>query len=713
MRRALTLLVVAALASASQAAVIYQSDFEDAQSPGWAVPAGREDRTTIAVVGVDDGAPQMDAGQRCLRMRGVAMWNICELTLDEPVALDGPVYLVADWRSHGPVGQMGLLLLVEGEKSPVFAKTGPVGRLAVDRWDKLVARLDQFDPAIAGKNLIGVRVVVRCTVGAETGDGTAAERDTFLDNVRIVSGDDAAQAQEIAAEQATVREYVGAERFGIQDDEDLAVWHTPSLAPAMRNTPVPEVDERPVRVRLAKREAESFEIVATVRQEAAVTVKVVASPLTGPGDSKMILQMASVHPVRTVPILTRAGFPLPMNWPDPLSHDEGSTVTGPCHVPFWVTVQVPAGTATGVYRGRLTVQVTGEMTVAVNVPLEVEVLDFELPLRPSFRTNQQLWGIKKGETRPWLEELAARKMYDASWWYSDEEERRWRMDELGQNAIKINMVGGHGHTPSKLDGHELYSDEYAEIFNQRLAQQLQSVTDSGWERDAFIYIWDENWGLAEVFDHVTYLAGLIREQTTDVPILAALPVDEKIEGVVNIYLAEYSPDQVIRRRQAEGDEFWRWGNVDLQLGKAPVAVRLCYGFESVKRGFTGAYSWGVSAWRDSDPWVAPDRANWGGSFFYPGAHEGSTPDRPVPSIRMELLRDGIEDFEYVTILRALIEARGEVAPEAAAKARVTIAETEGLSDTPADFRRCDEGVDEVIGARRRLQDAILALQKID
>jgi hypothetical protein len=104
MRRALIILVAAALASAAQAAIIYQCDFEDMQAPGWEIPDGREDRTALAVVGADDGAPQMDAGQRCLRMRGVAMWNICELTLDEPVALDGPVYLVADWRSHGQVG---------------------------------------------------------------------------------------------------------------------------------------------------------------------------------------------------------------------------------------------------------------------------------------------------------------------------------------------------------------------------------------------------------------------------------------------------------------------------------------------------------------------------------------------------------------------------------------------------------------------------------
>ncbi len=704
---------VALCVSIAQAAVIYESDFEGGQAPGWLVPDGREDRTAVAVVGPDDDAPEMAAGERCLRMRGTAMWNICELALEEPVALTGPIYLMADWQSRGPVGQMGLLLIVEGVKQPVFSTTGPVGRLATDRWDTLVARLDQFDPAVAGKNLTAVRLAVRCTVGAETGDGAAAERDTYLDNVRILSGDDVQQAVEAAARQATPREYTGPERFAIQDEEELAVWYTPSLAPALRNTPVPETAARPIRVRLARREAESFETVVTIRRDAEVTVKVLPSLLAGPEGGQIPAEMVSVHPVRTVPILTRVGFPAPMDWPDPLSHDEGSTVTGPCHVPIWVTVQAPENARPGIYTGRLTVMITGEMTVAVNVPLEVEVLDFDLPLRPSFRTNQQLWGVKRGETRPWLEELAARKMYDASWWYSDADERQWRMDELGQNAIKINMVGGHGHTPVKLDGHEIYSDEYAEVFRTRLAQQLASVRDNGWEQDAFIYIWDENWGLAEVFDHVKYLAGLIREQTTEVPILAALPVDEKIEGVVNIYLAEYSPDEIIRSRMAAGDEFWRWGNVDLQIGKAPLAVRLCYGLESVKRGFIGAYSWGVSAWRESDPWVAHDRSNWGGSLFYPGMHEGSAPDRPVPSIRMELLRDGIEDFEYVTILRGLIEARGQAAPEAAARARALIEEAEGLANVPADFRRCDEGVDEIISVRARMQDAILELQAIN
>lgn len=709
--RTLMLLAIAACLPVAQAAVVYQCDFEDGQMPGWSVAEGREERTALAVVGAEDGAPEMAEGRRCLRMRGIAIWNLCDLMLEQPVTLDGPIYLIADWRSHGPVGQMTAMLHVEGEARPVYSTTGPVGRLAVDRWDKLVARLDQFDPAMAGKALRGVRWAVRCTVGAEMGDGVAPEHDTYLDNVRIVTGADIAQAEAIAEHEAAPREYCGPERFAIEDAEQFAVWHTPSLAPAMRNTPVPAVQARPARVRLARREAESFEIVATVRTLDEVTVKLLPSALSGPEGAELPADSIEVHPVRTVPLITRLGFPLPMRWPDPLSRDESTTLTGPAHIPFWVTVHAPADVAPGSYTVSMTLQITGGITAAVSVPLRVEVLDFELPLRPSYRTNQQLWGVKRGEARPWIEALAGCRMYDANLWYSDPDEQRWRMEELGQNAIKITMTGGHGNKPVQFDGHDIYTDEYEAAFKERLHKLVQPIVDNGWEQDAFIYIWDENWGAAEVFDHVAYLVGLIREEGVKIPVLAALPVHEKVEGLVNIYLAEYSPQETIRRRLAEGDEFWRWGNVDMELGKAPLAVRMCYGFESVARNFTGAYSWGVSAWREADPWVDYDRANWGGTIFYPGAHEGSTPDLPVTSIRMELLRDGIEDYEYVAILRALIDQRAQVAPEQVAQARALIAEAEDLAAIPSDFRRCDEGVDEMLALRARMQDAILALQQ--
>jgi len=41
--------------------------------------------------------------------------------------------------------------------------------------------------------------------------------------------------------------------------------------------------------------------------------------------------------------------------------------------------------------------------------------------------------------------------------------------------------------------------------------------------------------------------------------------------------------------------------------------------------------------------------NGNGSLYYPGA------DGPVPSIRLEVLRDGIDDYDYLTLLQQATE----------------------------------------------------------
>lgn len=694
--------------SAACAALLHAQDFEDGALGPWSVPEGR-DLTTVEVVGPEGGVEPF-AGERCLRMAGTQMWNLADLTLAEPIVLDEPVWLSWAWRAEGPVGQMAVNLLIEGEPRPVFSTVGRFGRSAVGRWDRFVARLDLYRPDLAGKTLTGLRVAARCDVGAELPEGRAPEHSLFIDDVRIATGADAEPARQIAADEATPREYAGPQRFTLHRGEGVTVWHTPALAPAMEASVAPEATGDEVRLRLAGNEAESFELVVDIAAAGRTTVRLAAAPLTSADGATIPAEAIYWHPVRTVPLMTRMGFPVELRWPDPLSQDREDAVEGPGSARLWVTVQAPAGTAPGRYTGELQIALEGAAEQSVTVPLSVEVLGFELPRRPSFRTNQQLWGPKRGETRPWLELLGRCKQFDANMWYSDTEERRWRIEELGQNAIRINMVGGHGPTPTRYGDADIGTDEHREAYVNHLRQQLAWVRESGWEDLAFVYIWDENWGSVQVFEHVRYLGGLIRAETATIPILAALPVNEAVEGLVNIYLAEYSPPGTIERRLAAGDQFWRWGNVDLQLGKTPLSVRMSYGFESIRRHFTGAYSWGVSSWGDADPWVDPQRDNWSGSLFYPGGHEGSTPEGPVPSIRLELLRDGIEDYEYAVILRGLLEGRGD---DEADRARELLARAEALSERDPNLRRMDEQIDELAEIRTQMQDAIVRLNAED
>lgn len=705
---ALMLVTVGALLSGvpGGAEVIYEHGFEDTEASGWAIPDNRADATSVMVVGADVVEPF--EGQRCLQMVGTRMWNICELTLEEPVTLDEPVWLSAAWRGEGPVGQMNLMLVIEGEARPAYSLNGPVGRESVGRWDRLVARLDQFGADYAGGKLLGVRIAARCEVGAELPDGLSPEYSVFLDDLRIATGADAEPARALVAEHAAPREYAGEQRFILHRSDGVTLWHTPGIAPAMEDSAPPEATGERVRLRLAAGEAESFELVATIEAEGATVVTVEAGALAGPDGATIPAEALYWHPVRFVPLVMRLGFPMEVRWPDPLSWDREVIVDGKGGAHMWVTVMSPHDAPPGVYSGEVAMRLSGAVQRTVMVPLEVEVLPFALPVSPTFRTNQQLWGPKEGVgPTPWLEELGKRKQYDANMWYSSLEERIWRIEELGQNAIKINGVGGHGPKPVNYGDAEIGTEEHREAYVEHVARNVAWVRENGWEDRAFVYIWDENWGSVEVFDHVKYLAGLIRGITEDIPILGALPVNERIEGVVNIYLAEYSPPGTIQRRLAEGDEFWRWGNVDLQLGKAPLSARMSYGFESVCRHFTGAYSWGINAWREEDPWVDHHRDNWSATAFYPGVREGSQSERPVPSIRLEMLRDGIEDYEYVAILRGLIEACDDEAE--AARAREVIARAEALSERENAFRRLDEQIDEMADLRQELQDAIVRL----
>jgi hypothetical protein len=89
-----------------------------------------------------------------------------------------------------------------------------------------------------------------------------------------------------------------------------------------------------------------------------------------------------------------------------------------------------------------------------------------------------------------------------------------------------------------------------------------------------------------------------------------------------------------------------------------------------KYGAEGFLYWGSTHWDlntvgeerwPAVPWIPWNRQaghNGCGYLIYPG------PDgTPIGSIRFELIRDGIEDYEYLYLLRDLLAAQSDKAPE--------------------------------------------------
>jgi len=87
---------------------------------------------------------------------------------------------------------------------------------------------------------------------------------------------------------------------------------------------------------------------------------------------------------------------------------------------------------------------------------------------------------------------------------------------------------------------------------------------------------------------------------------------------------------------------------------------------SFRNGIGGELYWGASeAWNDltEQPWVNQfaTGGNGDGTLIYPGAASsaqvGGTHDVPLASLRLKMLREGIEDYEYMNILEQLGDAQ--------------------------------------------------------
>jgi hypothetical protein len=95
-----------------------------------------------------------------------------------------------------------------------------------------------------------------------------------------------------------------------------------------------------------------------------------------------------------------------------------------------------------------------------------------------------------------------------------------------------------------------------------------------------------------------------------------------------------------------------------------------------KYGLRGLLYWSVNYWT-TNPYQDPMNTQWqqngNGSLYYPG------PEGPVSSIRLEVLRDGMEDYEYLHLLQQLVtRARSDAAAMSETKLQELVAQAERL-----------------------------------
>ncbi len=191
------------------------------------------------------------------------------------------------------------------------------------------------------------------------------------------------------------------------------------------------------------------------------------------------------------------------------------------------------------------------------------------------------------------------------------------------------------------------------------------------------YVWvaDEVWQCASLFPQIRQWAQAIHrggsKTLITMPATPALFDDGLGTGrsAVDIWTIQPSmwnaSADSIAKAQAKGDSIWSYNGL-VQDSYSPkweidfplINYRIQLGFISQSLGIAGVLYWRADWW-PTDPWYQVnteglfDANNYPGEglLVYPGAEAGLSGF--VPSIRLKQLRDGIQDYEYINLMKKL------------------------------------------------------------
>ncbi|HUS68263.1 MAG TPA: glycoside hydrolase domain-containing protein [Kofleriaceae bacterium] len=404
-------------------------------------------------------------------------------------------------------------------------------------------------------------------------------------------------------------------------------------------------------------------------------------------------------------------------WPDPLIPDVDPYVgekrsAFPFDVPagesraIWVDVWVPPETPAGLQRGRVSVRADG---FSVEVPVELEVHRFTLPKSASLPVTFGITGnaLARAHHRPDGDNALLLRRY-----------------AVAALRHRISLHGGAMEPPPLVDGQvdfTAYDAEIAPFLDGKadpggaaegarwtaidlrvpwrmppaareayVRQVIAHFRARGWLDRLFAYTWDEptDAQLPEVRERAAWLHRVAPE----VPRLVTKEKSPKLEGAVDVwcptvnYLDDKPSNSSPPPRSAYGDKLWwyqacmshgcdivggsyfaGWPNLAIDAPALSHRILEWLTFAYDVRGelyynVVEAYVAGKDPWRDQ----RLHGGNGDGTLFYPGRPDviGGKTDIPVESIRLRLVRDGLEDYEY---LRAHAARFGRAATAAMVK----------------------------------------------
>ncbi|MEX2232939.1 MAG: glycoside hydrolase domain-containing protein [Cyclobacteriaceae bacterium] len=382
--------------------------------------------------------------------------------------------------------------------------------------------------------------------------------------------------------------------------------------------------------------------------------------------------------------------------------------------PVWIDVSIPSGTAAGIYKGTLRISQHGKLLETINIEMEVYNFSLPQETHLiTYMNISKGWLARfynKAASDPEIEKLT-QTYYDFLYanrmepWFNyplepeitvkggkievkfDDTRYQYYMNKLKTKRVLLETYPSN--LRRQMEGAEPFSKDFNEKVESYLSQVESYFEKHGWkDRLVFNSPIDEP-NTKEDFEETRQWARLVHDATTHVPFLSTKsplpPKNNPDWGTLRGHVDNFSihgnsmnnPElkQAIIEEQGKGGEMTWYISCDQVYPQpnyfidAPALDLVMVPWITERYKMDGILYWALNFWSQTpDPWldavtfisgfVCSDGwvLNGEGSLLYPGDRTErytGQPDvtGPVSSIRFELLRDGIEDYEYLWMLK--------------------------------------------------------------
>jgi hypothetical protein len=387
-----------------------------------------------------------------------------------------------------------------------------------------------------------------------------------------------------------------------------------------------------------------------------------------------------------------------------------------------VTVRVPADARPGIYKGA--VRLRGAFDADVGVRLRV--WPFTLPDKPALRSIAvlRMHGIRGVQASG-----ASSALSDDAWWDKffalcssyGQMPGLYIVNQLeGVDWVKVRPdhtvsldfrpldklirkleEAGHGDSIQTVPPHNLrrrgpdrrrvlspwhglqpLTPEFDKAFGDYLRQMEARLDAAGRLESTEVYLWDEPSNPREIaqFRQILELAEKSAPRLLKAVGGRGAPYPE-LYGLIDdwtVHMRWLHVDEATRRRvrerRAAGDEVGGYGNNRYYLDMPLIFMRL-WPWVLKREGMTSTGWWSVNEW-SSNPWEEVKKQGGGGSRVGAGCliYPPRNADEPISaSLRLEALRDGMEDYAYLRLLEQSLRR------DAARRGSMTVAQADAYA----------------------------------